>query len=379
MNWFSWFQVNPLRNFIPSSRNIRRGKTKVIEPSQIQLHSDLIDNQHENVKMAVGPEYARRIESEQKNFDGCLNVHDLPDIFHYWSNKHLAPKKFHPYGITDPEQFFFLYTQKFHTQFPGPKIEIVSIGSGNCDMESRLIDRLINIGITNFQVDCIDINKAMLERGKTLARKQGIEQYLNPIFGDFNHWNPGKKYHLVIANQSLHHCLELENLFNSIKGCLDPAGYFLTSDMIGRNGHQRWPEALTHVQEFWQELPEDYRFNRLMRRHEPRYINHDCSTDGFEGIRSQDILPLLIKNFYFELFIPFSNLIMVFIDRPFGHNFDPESEWDRDFIDRVHAKDEELMFKGVIKPTQMLAAMSLSPKETKLVDPLLTPEFCVRR
>ena len=205
-----------------------------------------------------------------------------------------------------------------------------------------------------------------------------VEDHINPVCVDFNHWQPAKKYHLVLANQCLHHVLELEALFKTIKQCLSTSGYFLTSDVIGRNGHQRWPEALPLVQEFWQELPPQYRFNQLLKRHEEQYINHDCSTHGFEGIRAQDILPLLIKNFYFDLFIPFSNITLVFIDRPFGHNFSTEREWDLDFIDRVHARDEEAILSGEIKPTQMLAAMCLTPRETQLVNPLLTPEFCVR-
>ncbi len=66
---------------------------------------------------------------------------------------------------------------------------------------------------------------------------------------------------------------------------------FVTNDMIGRNGHQRWPEALEIVNQYWHELPEAYRYNKLLSRYEPEYMNWDCSTEGFEGIRAQDILP----------------------------------------------------------------------------------------
>ncbi|MFV0278532.1 MAG: class I SAM-dependent methyltransferase, partial [Parahaliea sp.] len=192
-------------------------------------------------------------------------------------------------------------------------------------------------------------------------------------------WQPAGTYDVIIANQCLHHVLELENLLAAVKRSLAKNGYFLTSDMIGRNGHQRWPEALELVKEFWQELPETYRYNRLLKRKEMEYINHDCSEFCFEGIRAQDILPLLIKHFHFELFIPFANIVTVFIDRPFGHNFDARGEWDRDFIDRLHARDEEAMLCGEIKPTQMLAVLRNTPVETTLLDPRLTPAFCVRK
>lgn len=324
-------------------------------------------------------EYAARVKSELQDFAQCAKVHDLPDIFHYWSNKHLAPPKFHPHGITDPEQFFFLYASKFHERFPDQHMRMVSIGSGNCDMEARMAKRLVEAGICNFSLECMDINTAMLERGRVHAATLGVGDYIKPLESDFNRWTPEGRYDLVLANQCLHHVLELEHLFAAISKCLNPEGYFVTSDMIGRNGHQRWPEALSLVQEFWQELPQAYRYNQSAKRHEPEYINHDYAKESFEGIRAQDILPLLIKNFQFELFLPFANLIMVFIDRPFGHNFDAKSDWDRDFIDRVHARDEQGMLSGELKPTQMLAVLRTVPVSTTLTDPRLTPEFCVRQ
>ena len=116
-----------------------------------------------------------------------------------------------------------------------------------------------------------------------------------------------------------------------------------------------------------------------IKRQEDEYINHDCAEERFEGIRAQDILPLLNKVFHFELFIPFANVVTVFIDRPFGHNFDAKGEWDRDFIDRLHARDDAAILKGEIKPTQMLAVLRNQSVETTLLHPELTPEFCIRK
>ncbi|MGB5487394.1 MAG: methyltransferase domain-containing protein, partial [Lysobacterales bacterium] len=195
---------------------------------------------------------------------------------------------------------------------------------------------------------------------------------------DFNAWKPAKDYEIVMANQSLHHVLNLEGLFDAVLRSLSSDGLFLISDMIGRNGHMRWPEAMDKLKPFWDELPESYHFNRLLRRHETHYINHDCSTEGFEGIRAQDILPLLLERFNFSFFFPYANIVFVFIDRPFGHNFDAKAEWDRDFIDRVHAVDEEGLLSGELKPTSMLAVLTKRDAEIILRHPSLTPHYCVR-
>jgi hypothetical protein len=88
---------------------------------------------------------------------------------------------------------------------------------------------------------------------------------------DFNRWRPNRTYDVVMANQSLHHVLESRALCSTRSAtAIGNDGVFVTSDMIGRNGHQRWPEALAILQEFWRELPESYRYNLQLRRQEAR-------------------------------------------------------------------------------------------------------------
>jgi hypothetical protein len=146
-------------------------------------------------------------------------------------------------------------------------------------------------------------------------------------------------------------------LFATVESALVDGGRFVTSDMNGRNGHQRWPEALALVREYWRELPDSYRRNVQLRRAEPEFMDWDCSVAGFEGIRSQDILPLLMRRFAFEFFFAYGNIIDPFIDRSFGPIFDATQAWDREFIDRVHLRDEQEMLAGRITPTHVMAVM----------------------
>ena len=72
----------------------------------------------------------------------------------------------------------------------------------------------------------------------------------------------------------------------------------------------RWPEALAIVHELWKELPDRYKYNHQLKRLEIEYENWDCSRQGgFEGVRAQEILPLLLKKFHFDLFVGFGNVI----------------------------------------------------------------------
>src|SRR5438045_244607 len=49
--------------------------------------------------------YGERLEREQHIYRNRLNVHELPDIFHYWSNKHLQPMML-PFGFSNPDELF---------------------------------------------------------------------------------------------------------------------------------------------------------------------------------------------------------------------------------------------------------------------------------
>ncbi len=320
--------------------------------------------------------YQARLAAEEGIYRDCVNVHDLPEIFHYWSNRHVRPK-LNAFGFGSPNEMFQKYLEKqYHEPRTGAR-RFVSIGSGNCDLERELAVHLRAKGHADFVIDCLDLNPAMLERGRSAAAGAGVDGQMNFVQEDFNKWSPTHEYDAVIANQALHHVTNLEELFARIRSALKPHGTFVISDIIGRNGHQRWPQALKLVHEFWRKLPPTYRFNRELRRYEELYQNWDCSSESFEGIRSEDILRLLLGHFHFQLFIGFANVIDPFVDRAFGHNFDASAAWDRDFIDNVHRRDEEEIFAGHIPPTHMLAVVGNNPGLPTLFHKPLSPEFCL--
>jgi SAM-dependent methyltransferase len=325
-----------------------------------------------------GIAHAVRLAGEKARYADQHDVHDLPPIFHYWSNTHLLPM-LREMGITGIDGFFVDAVEACANRAQGT-VRLVSLGAGNCDTEVRLALLLKERGVRNFTLECVEINQQMLERGRALARASGAEREVVPILGDFNQWEPPRAYHAVIANQSLHHVVELEALFDAVRGSLVADGAFIVSDMIGRNGHQRWPEALEIVRQFWSELPEPYKRNRLLGRQESEFLDWDSSQDGFEGIRAQDVLPLLVERFGFELFFGFANVIDPFVGRAFGPNFDAGGAWDRAFIDRVHERDQTSLLLGHVTPTHMLAVMRRrgDVRSTRIWRHL-SPTFCLRK
>ena len=323
-------------------------------------------------------DYRFRTLTERVRFGRCPTVHALPDIYHYWSNRYLRPK-LEAFGASHPEAFFLKYLDRCRRDGGGDSRRFLSIGAGDCDIEIGLAVALAKLDGPAFVIECLDVNRAVLERGRAKAAAAGVAEHIAIAPVDLNRWRPTVRYDAVIANQSLHHVVALEPLFDGVAASLAPHGLFIVSDMIGRNGHKRWPEALAIVDEFWRELPDTHRVDRQRRKQHRDYPDVDYASRGFEGIRAQDILPLLVERFAFDVFIGFANAIDPFVDRSFGPNFSVERNWDRDFIDRVHARDEAAILSGAITPTHMLAAMCAGRAgENRFADGL-SPQSAVRR
>lgn len=303
-------------------------------------------------------EYEARVASEIDIYRDCTDVHDLPPIFHYWSNRYIRPM-LEPCGFKDPAGMFLRALENQCAKHAGSAapLRFLSAGSGNCELEARLAAGLHAKGYTDFTIECVDLNPAMLKRGAENAKQRGVAGNLEFVEADLNRWVAHRGYHAAMADQSLHHVMELEWLFGQIRRSLRPDGVFVISDMIGRNGHRRWPAALAIVHEFWKKLPPSYRYNCRSERYEAVFGDSDCSTESFEGIRAQDIVGLLAEFFHFQFFLGFGNVIDPFVDRCFGPHFDPQAAWDREFIDRVHRRDAEEIAAGRLQPTHMLAVL----------------------
>jgi len=326
---------------------------------------------------SVAPSYDSRVASEQRFFTEPGAASELPEIYQYWSNNFLRPRLARA-GFDGPLDMFRRLLSEAYVNSARIERRFLSIGSGNCLTEIALAEHLLQRGQPDFVFECFELNPVLVAQGNTYARDRGVSRQIAIVETDVNSWSPSFEYDAVLANSSLHHIQNLEHVFAGIAQCLASSGTFLTSDTIGRNGHMRWPEALEIVEEYWRELPLEYRFNQQLQRHEHEFVNWDCSSEGFEGIRAQDILPLLIERFDFDFFGAFANIIDPFIDRSFGHNFNSSRFWDRAFIGRVEARDTAEIHNGRIKPTHLVAAMCVDRPGRNVFMDGLTPRFCVR-
>lgn len=322
-------------------------------------------------------EYQSKLKKQIEQFRQVENIHDLPGIFHYWTSSYLAAPLTELFATADPIQIF---TNAFAESAQEKRPIFLSLGAGDCSIEIDIAQRLKRTGM-DFVIECAELSDVLLTRGRKAAATAGVAEFMEFNEVDINRWQTQRTYAAVMANHSLHHIVALEHVFDQVASALSPGGRFVISDMIGRNGHMRWPEAEALVRGIWATLPDSKKYNHQLQRLETTFVNWDCSHEGFEGVRAQDILPSLLPRFDFLAFMGFGNLTDVFVDRSFGHNYDPDSSLDREFIDRVHAVNELLIDLGYLKPTIVIATMTHKGQASgppKCYRNRL-PEFCVRQ
>lgn len=322
------------------------------------------------------PRYAERVSAQIAQYANVENMNVMSDAWHYWQTEYFLPRYRQVMGVPTP---FHLYLETFAQAMEKTGVpQLLSVGFGDGVIEARLVKELRERGFANCRMDAVEISAAQIDRGRNNAEKQGVSDAFQFIECDTNSWKPEKQYAGVMVHQALHHIQELESFFAGVKRALLPDGRFVTFDVVGRNGHMRWPETLEIVQSLWRTLPLDKRRHHILRCVDSEYVNRDCSTEGFEGIRAQDVLPLLVQEFAFEKFLAWGGLTDVFVSRGFGPNFDMKHEGDKAFIDHVALLNDILIDAGHIKPTVIAAVMHKGEQGQIRCFRSWTPSFAVR-
>ncbi len=134
---------------------------------------------------AFDADYASKLNAERNTFDEQAEVHDLPEIFHYWSNKYLRPM-FEQYGFSNPDQFFVNYMREAAQRTGNASPKFLSVGAGNCDTEIRVAVALKKLGMCDFTIECLELSPPMLARGQSDALEHGVGEHLRFTETDFN-------------------------------------------------------------------------------------------------------------------------------------------------------------------------------------------------
>lgn len=297
-------------------------------------------------------DYQSRVASQIDQYAETQNMHELPAIFHFWAVNYLSPavqEVFAANTILD------VYINACMSILATRSLTILSIGCGDNSIEIDVAKTLIMRGVVDFSITGADLSPILLGRFRKAVEELQLGRYFSIVETDLNSGQVHGPFDVIMANHSLHHIVELENLFEFSYKELRDDGVFATCDMIGRNGHMRWPESRAVIEMFWPLLKPKQRYHHQLKRLDDRFVDYDCSTEGFEGIRAQDILPLLLQKFHPLKFVGAGGFIDLIIDRGYGHGFDQNDPDDLRLIKCMADLNEIMLDSGTIKPTLMIA------------------------
>ena len=301
----------------------------------------------------VNAAYDRAVAGQHRQFPTAEGMHEQSPIFHYWSERYLRAKSAGRVSDVSPDKFFA--SGIVEAANATGITRVLSVGAGDATQEILIAKHLERMGRSDIEIICADLTPALIADAGPKIAAAGLQGRLIPRVVDLNKNFPTEPVGAVMVIDALHHILNLEGLFEQIDSAIGPSGSFIFRDVIGRNGHMRWPEVLEPLRSLWPRLPARFRLHYIKGAVDPWFENFDCSVEGFEGVRAQDIMPLLADRFDFDQLLTYGGLVDVFIDRIFGWNFDPEQEDDRAFIDSLQAAEDHLTAAGALKPTHIYA------------------------
>ena len=347
-------------------------KTKIsASPTKNNVAKIKADSQ--NSVFSSDKEYQEKLNQEIAIYEQNTDVHNLPEIHNIYTGDFLVPSLQKLSGKGDWKEWWIKEIDEFVEKANRP-VTILSLACGNGDLEIDLLKKLSHQNLITMVG--VDVNPQMILRAQKMAQEQDLP---NARFEtqDLNFPNLSGPIDVVLANHSLHHLVELERLFAEIAAKASPDMIFLINDMIGRNGHVMWPNSELVMQKLWQGLDKKYKLNSYTKNYDLKPFNKDCSIGSFEGIRAQDILPLLVQYFDIEMFFPFSTIINRFTDRAYGHNFNVNESHDKKLILDILKLDIQLLKEKKLPPTQAFLRVQKKGTVTKMRYMYQTPQEAI--
>jgi hypothetical protein len=302
-----------------------------------------------------------KFSEEGERFAQSGDSHDLPAIANWFSENILRAELLKNTGSNSFQNLILREIANARNQ--NQEFILVSLGAGHGQIEDELLQKVpaYSPGPTHFYaIDLFAPNDTVEQviKGDRYILTRTSQDLNQPLFP--------KNANMIIVHHALHHFLNLEEIFDLVYQILKTnSGTLIIADMIGRNGHMRWPESLHAIRRIWSALPIEKKYNNQFNETWLAFENWDCSSEGYEGIRSEDILKLLYRYFEDSGSFFWGGILDPFIDRGFGDNFDPSNSDDIETINNIFKIEKKLTEIGYLTATQVIG--KFTPRRIPLV------------
>jgi SAM-dependent methyltransferase len=221
-------------------------------------------------------------------------------------------------------------------------LEILSLASGYCGHEIELARKMTR----PYKLTCTELNEDIFERARSVAKTEGLAMSFEAADLNFI-WIEPKRYDLIFAHAAIHHVINLEHLFEQIAGGLSPTGIFHLVEVVGKNRKLIWDENERYANALLDLIPDE--LIRGIRISVPQ------EAVGMEGIRQEEILPLLRKHFspIFEHRHGAFMRIICTVYPDLGLALDPQKNESRRYLDFLIDSDDCSVRYGILRPLEI--------------------------
>jgi SAM-dependent methyltransferase len=279
-------------------------------------------------------EHYSRIEVTEDLREGGL--HDCDSWHYYWRRVGLAVHR-------PPFENLPSYLGRTFSDLGRP-LRVLSLGSGYCGHEIALSEGLLALGLEH-RITCTDINEDIFQEAKRITAERGLSLDFAVEDLNFIRIEP-RHYDLIFAHASLHHVINLEQLFEQMLGGLAEGGLFHFVEVVGKNRKLIWDENERLANLLLSAVPDE--ITQGVRLAVPE------EADGMEGIRQEDLLALLRE--HFEPVVEHTHgAFMRFIctHHQLSQAFDPNDEERRRYLDFLIDADNSAVRRGILRPLEI--------------------------
>jgi SAM-dependent methyltransferase len=231
-----------------------------------------------------------------------------------------------------------------------PRVDrLLVLGAGSGWLERALAEK-DGIG----SITACDFAPATVAAAQITARRAGLDGIRYLVINLETEALPGGPFDAIVANDVLHHIMDLEGLYARIHDALAPEGKLLFNEYVGPNRFQYSDARMALINRYFRLVPDHLRFQPYWRslfwnrpRVDPAGLIAD---DPTEAVRSEDVLPLARKFFDTEAEYPYGGGLLNPLLYEIVTNFDEQNPYDAGLLRMLCDAEDRLTRSGAIEP-----------------------------
>ncbi|MES2635579.1 MAG: class I SAM-dependent methyltransferase [Pseudomonadota bacterium] len=237
----------------------------------------------------------------------------------------------------EPPDFFGRAREKTKSRNRLRPLRILSILAGAARVEEQLLSHCNGA----VELTLLDASPELIQRAADRLASAKRDVKVKCLVGDINMGLPGKgEFDIIMCVSALHHVANLERVFSQVNERLADDGEFWSiGEQIGRNGNRLWPETYKVASDLFAAMPERFRRNGHSGSIDTVLSDRDFSIGCFEGIRSEELEPLLEAHFIPQMVYKRNAFLWRLVELTYGDNFDLSKPEDLQWVRRLIAAE----------------------------------------